>query len=155
MAEEGTSTRQYIIFAFSITCLVLFGGLALWFLFSWLTRLRNPEKSGAPFPGEGHLPGGYNYCGPGTHYDARRRRGDQPINDIDRCCMEHDRRFGTHETTRAADTGLVMCVAKAKTNGWRERVDRGVTLRAMGAKMRLEDNGMLDPGAYRVGAGKT
>lgn len=41
-------------------------------------------------PIELHLPGGYQYCGPGTHLHTRLRRGDPGINPLDRACKEHD-----------------------------------------------------------------
>lgn len=41
-------------------------------------------------PFEAHLPGGYQYCGPGTKLEERLRRGDSGINRLDRACKEHD-----------------------------------------------------------------
>lgn len=41
-------------------------------------------------PIELHLPGGYQYCGPGTKLDKRLRRGDPGINPLDKACKEHD-----------------------------------------------------------------
>ena len=38
---------------------------------------------------EYHLPG-YNFCGPGTEVAKRISRGDQPINELDACCLVHD-----------------------------------------------------------------
>lgn len=37
-----------------------------------------------------HLPGGYQYCGPGTKLDKRLKRNDPGINELDRACKEHD-----------------------------------------------------------------
>lgn len=41
-------------------------------------------------PFEAHLPGGYQYCGPGTKLEKRLQRGDSGINALDRACKEHD-----------------------------------------------------------------
>lgn len=41
-------------------------------------------------PFEAHLPGGYQYCGPGTKLQERLRRGDPGINLLDKACKEHD-----------------------------------------------------------------
>jgi hypothetical protein len=41
-------------------------------------------------PTEFHLPGGYQYCGPGTNLEKRLKRGDPGINELDRLCKNHD-----------------------------------------------------------------
>lgn len=41
-------------------------------------------------PIELHLPGGYQYCGPGTKLKQRLARLDPGINDLDRACKRHD-----------------------------------------------------------------
>lgn len=41
-------------------------------------------------PIELHLPGGYQYCGPGTKLKERLARGDPGINQLDQACKEHD-----------------------------------------------------------------
>lgn len=41
-------------------------------------------------PFELHLPGGYQYCGPGTRLTERLSRGDPGINKLDQACREHD-----------------------------------------------------------------
>ncbi|WP_221935836.1 hypothetical protein, partial [Klebsiella pneumoniae] len=41
-------------------------------------------------PLELHLPGGYQYCGPGTKLKHRLARGDTGINKLDEACKEHD-----------------------------------------------------------------
>lgn len=41
-------------------------------------------------PVELHLPGGYQYCGPGTNLKKRLSRGDPGINKLDQACKEHD-----------------------------------------------------------------
>src|SRR5215468_7845022 len=41
-------------------------------------------------PIELHIPGGYQYCGPGTKLAKRIARGDLGINKLDKACKEHD-----------------------------------------------------------------
>lgn len=41
-------------------------------------------------PIELHLPGGYQYCGPGTKLEKRIKRGDMGINPLDAACKQHD-----------------------------------------------------------------
>lgn len=41
-------------------------------------------------PFEIHIPGGYQYCGPGTKLKKRLERGDPGINPLDAACREHD-----------------------------------------------------------------
>lgn len=41
-------------------------------------------------PFELHLPGGYQYCGPGTKLEKRLARGDPGINELDKACKQHD-----------------------------------------------------------------
>lgn len=50
--------------------------------------LINSTINALPF--ELHIPGGYNYCGPGTKLQKRLARGDKPINPLDEACKEHD-----------------------------------------------------------------
>lgn len=41
-------------------------------------------------PIELHIPGGYQYCGPGTKLRERLARGDKGINKLDQACKDHD-----------------------------------------------------------------
>ncbi len=41
-------------------------------------------------PFELHMPGGYNFCGPGTNLKERLNRGDRGINPLDDACKQHD-----------------------------------------------------------------
>jgi len=41
-------------------------------------------------PIEIHIPGGYQYCGPGTKLQDRLKRGDPGINKLDKACKDHD-----------------------------------------------------------------
>ena len=44
------------------------------------------EKTGMEF----HIPGAYNFAGPGTKLAKRLKRGDKPKNRLDRIAMYHD-----------------------------------------------------------------
>lgn len=48
------------------------------------------NKSIDLIPFELHLPGGYQYCGPGTKLRKRLQRGDPGINQLDQACKKHD-----------------------------------------------------------------
>ena len=48
------------------------------------------NKSIDLLPIELHLPGGYQYCGPGTKLKKRLTRGDPGINKLDQACKVHD-----------------------------------------------------------------
>lgn len=50
-------------------------------------------------PVELHLPGGYQYCGPGTKLGQRLSRGDPGINKLDQACKEHDIFYSKHLDT--------------------------------------------------------
>lgn len=47
-------------------------------------------------PVELHIPGGYQYCGPGTKLKQRLSRGDPGINKLDQACKEHDVSYSQH-----------------------------------------------------------
>lgn len=47
-------------------------------------------------PVELHIPGGYQYCGPGTKLQKRLNRGDPGINKLDQACKEHDIAYSKH-----------------------------------------------------------
>ena len=55
-----------------------------------------------------HLPGGYQFCGPGTKFDKRIASGQRGINMLDKACREHDRAYnsGNTEIMRKSDTIL-------------------------------------------------
>jgi len=60
-------------------------------------------------PIELHLPGGYQYCGPGTKLKQRLARGDPGINKLDQACKQHDiaySRYKDSERRRQADKEL-------------------------------------------------
>lgn len=56
------------------------------------TGLLNTVINKLPF--ELHIPGGYQYCGPGTRLRERLQRGDPGINPLDKACKEHDIAYG-------------------------------------------------------------
>lgn len=50
-------------------------------------------------PFELHVPGGYQYCGPGTKLEKRLKRGDPGINPLDKACKEHDIAYSQSSNT--------------------------------------------------------
>jgi hypothetical protein len=50
-------------------------------------------------PVELHLPGGYQYCGPGTKLKQRLARGDPGINKLDQACKQHDIAYSNFNDT--------------------------------------------------------
>lgn len=69
----------------------------------------NNMIDGLPF--EMHLPGGYQYCGPGTKLDERLKRNDPGINELDRACKQHD--FFLRERMAALGvTGIMKAKSK-------------------------------------------
>lgn len=60
-------------------------------------------------PIELHLPGGYQYCGPGTKLRKRLTRGDPGINKLDEACKAHDIAYSNYsdsERRSIADRAL-------------------------------------------------
>ena len=60
-------------------------------------------------PVELHIPGGYQYCGPGTKLSKRLARGDPGINKLDQACKAHDIAYSKYkdsENRRRADQEL-------------------------------------------------
>uniref|UniRef100_A0A6P7GHZ1 Uncharacterized protein LOC114342888 n=1 Tax=Diabrotica virgifera virgifera TaxID=50390 RepID=A0A6P7GHZ1_DIAVI len=49
-------------------------------------------------PFELHIPGGYQYCGPGTKLKKRLARGDPGINPLDAACKQHDIAYSQHSS---------------------------------------------------------
>ena len=98
--------------------------------------------------GENHIPG-YNFCGPGTQFEARTIRGDQPVNELDACCQEHDRVYNDRQATgkeiQVSDTVLRQCIRYAKKQGLSERAAHLVMEEIFKGKRLMEDIGVLDP----------
>lgn len=60
-------------------------------------------------PIELHLPGGYQYCGPGTKLRKRLARGDPGVNKLDEACKAHDIAYSNYsdsERRTIADRAL-------------------------------------------------
>lgn len=70
-------------------------------------------------PFELHLPGGYQYCGPGTNLEKRLARGDPGINPLDKACKVHDiaySKFSGDQERREADKELASSAWKRVTS---------------------------------------
>ena len=57
-----------------------------------------------------HIPG-YNFCGPGTKFINRTKNGDKPINLLDTCCYQHDKRFikNNYTFSKESDIQFIEC----------------------------------------------
>ena len=44
-------------------------------------------------PIELHLPGGYQFCGPGTRFEERHSVGQRGVNFLDKLCYQHDQTY--------------------------------------------------------------
>ena len=64
-------------------------------------------------PIELHLPGGYQYCGPGTKLKQRLDRGDPGINKLDQACKEHDIAYSKHSDSANRSIGDRVLAEKA------------------------------------------
>jgi len=64
-------------------------------------------------PIELHLPGGYNYCGPGTKLKERLKRGDRGINKLDEACKEHDISYSKHSDSESRSIADRVLAEKA------------------------------------------
>lgn len=108
------------------------------------------------YPGELHVvegPGSayptslHNFTGPGTDIVSRMRRGDRPVNSTDRVSMLHDIQYlnaKNPEDVRNADLQAL--------NGFRasqqDKIVASLAAKAMTAKMKMEDAGLLNPMRY-------
>lgn len=110
------------------------------------------------FPDEHHAysvkkKGYYSYLGPGTHYNERQQRGDQPINGLDRVAMIHDGEYQnfferlklgqivSKEDVRTSDNKLL---AGLRANKSEEQIVAHVAILVIENKIRLEDLGFMD-----------
>lgn len=116
------------------------------------------------FKGEKHIPlvtpKGIKlgqYCGPGTHLDARERRGDKGLNYTDAQCKKHDEAYDRIQKSnvpkkekgkmvRKADNFLIKALKKHKG------INPKIVSTGMKAKKIAEDIGILDRSKY-VGGG--
>ena len=114
------------------------------------------DKNKVKLPGEKHLPGGYNWCGPGTKVNERlnlmKKKGiSKPINEIDDACFAHDlsynvlRRVANQgdvsenellQLTQQVDDELIRGVKKAKTGS---NLTKAAMIAAFRAKKRKEN----------------
>lgn len=94
-------------------------------------------------PFEAHLPGGYQYCGPGTRLQERLERGDPGINPLDKACKEHDIAYSQHEdlsTRHRADKQLQRSAwarVRARDASLGEKAASLLVSGAMAAKTKL------------------
>ncbi len=99
------------------------------------------------FRGELHVPG-YSWCGPGTNIDARLRRGDPGLTQLDRSCKIHDLDYAlakTADEVRAADMKFMGNISKSKTgSSGHKRLIKSIFRK----KMRMEDRGKLSHGKF-------
>ena len=128
---------------------------------------------------ERHIPGGYNYCGPGTQY-ALRRSGNyesmmkqakkklvgrkpygKPINPLDSACQKHDMVYSNPKATaaqvRESDNRLAadaMRIAKSPRVPLTTRATAFATAKAFGLKAKAEDKGFIRKGAFAAGGEK-
>lgn len=99
-------------------------------------------------PFEAHLPGGYNYCGPGTRLEKRLARGDKGINGLDELCKRHDIAYANNKDSAErynADKELQSGALKrlfAKDASFGERAASLLVSTAMKAKTGLTKFGM-------------
>ena len=103
------------------------------------------------FSGERHVPC-YNYCGPGTHFAARQARGDKGVNQLDTCCIAHDRAYNDKNPTpasiRQADKKLQACAKRLSNDKKYNKSYPAVLRKVFQAKSFLEDAGYLDPATF-------
>lgn len=95
-------------------------------------------------PFELHIPGGYQYCGPGTKLQKRLKRGDPGINPLDQACKEHDIAYDKNmhdiKNRHIADKILASKAwmrVKAKDASLKEKAAAVLVTGAMKAKMKL------------------
>ena len=99
------------------------------------------------YPGELHIPGGYNYCGPGTRLDIRLDRNDkpkaneEPINATDAVCYQHDLdyREGGNALNKKheADRVMIERLSNINPSNFKERITKSLISGAMNTKVKL------------------
>lgn len=94
-------------------------------------------------PFELHLPGGYQYCGPGTKFQKRIARGDPGINRLDQACKVHDAAYEDYKdlsTRHKADYELEQRAwqrVKSNDANFKEKAAAWLVTNIMKAKRRL------------------
>lgn len=91
-------------------------------------------------PFEMHLPGGYQYCGPGTKLKKRLERGDPGINKLDQACKKHDIAYEnpSNEYRKIADKDLLKEAwrrVKATDSSLKEKAAALAVVGAMNTKI--------------------
>ena len=88
---------------------------------------------------EQHLPG-MNFCGPGTNVSKRLRQKVQPMDSLDKLCLEHDiwteprgpyRSRGKRSLLRAADRTLLKSTQRLLKAGYQPQWKAAVVITAM------------------------
>lgn len=112
-------------------------------------------------PFELHMPGGYQFCGPGTRLEKRLRRGDPGINGLDRACREHDIAYARHpddlEARHRADAVLAEKAwqrFRASDSKLGERSAALIVTSAMKMKRKLGAGARPDRTAKKISFGK-
>lgn len=122
-------------------------------------------------PREKHIPS-YNYCGPKTQYDLRKsgkyeemmkaagkklvgtKPYGKPKDSLDKSCMKHDEAYNdknrTLESVRKADKELIEDANRIRktTKNLKERLASFAVNKLMGAKVNLEDKGIMKKGSF-------
>jgi len=105
---------------------------------------------------EWHAPN-YSYLGPGTYYRERQARGDEPIDDLDRCAMHHDSVYNnpnaTAEQIIRADEILLSCIDTAELGKASQVISKFIAMQLFIGKLKLVRSGLLNP-RYLSSAGK-
>ena len=113
-----------------------------------------PGLPWAKYPGEQHLPGGYQACGPGTRLDIRLdddgvpRPGEEPINRVDQTCYQHDIAYQNAgddlSKKHEADRIMLQELNAIQNPTLRETLDKLLIKGAINTKLKL-GLGLLDP----------
>lgn len=84
-------------------------------------KVKSPEEQVVPaawWLGNGCLPGGYQHCGKNCGYNGTHG-GKAPINQVDSCCVLHDRCYANGKNKKCkCDTLLRNCVAPWEKFYW-------------------------------------
>jgi len=98
-------------------------------------------------PFELHLPGNYQFCGPGTRLKERLAKGQRGINKLDAACLQHDIAYASTsepEKRRFADKQLAEEAwkrVKAPDSNWKEKTAAWAVTTAMKAKAKIGGGG--------------
>lgn len=126
------------------------------------TSLRNmvpsSDSNARPqFPGEMHailkLPNGKygtaNFAGPGTHLEARLRRGDPPRTPVDGVALIHDSQYALAKSQKdvaKADRRMIKKLKAMQKSGRDNKYNIQLGMKPIQAKLRAEQLGIVKPG---------